>query len=138
MDHDPTEIMNISDRIAIEETECHSQMPKVTKIGALPLYVATEGKNRVELFKKFRQKMAVRVSEQPYPEPCELALHKVLPWGMHALSYQGDIRFLPFAEPVIPILEAYGVTYGEEIWSLGALMQCYRLRKRITSDQMIA
>ena len=138
-DIDPTEVMDWSDGLVdANDGNDMGQMPRVTQIGNLPLYVAVEGKNRVALFKRYRLTMKAMVLKSPLPSPQDLQLVRLRPFGVHALKYAGETRVLPFPAFTVPLLEAYGVQNGEAPMDVTAVARFCAARKRICSKQMWA
>lgn len=109
-----------------------------TKIGALPLYVACEGKNRVLLHQQVGLPIRARVTQADYPSPEELTLHRTVPCGVYLLACKNPAyadcharargrSILPLPELVVTLLEAYGVRRGRTLVSFAA---CRRRGKR--------
>lgn len=103
------------------------------RLGALPIYVAREGKNRVDLYREYKRPIAALVRVTPYPEPSSLVLHRVKltnsivvectdPTFEHQSSCNqtGPRRVIAFPKIVVPLLEAYGARWGQDIWGLTA------------------
>lgn len=125
--------MNVLDSYAISNDP---EAAHYTQIGKFSLYVPSEGKNRVSLYRKYRRSISALVSQSDYPSNTQLALIKIRPFGLTALQYLGkgiDIRFidflivssnpltvlLPFEESV-QFFESYNVTYGKSMFWLKA------------------
>jgi len=104
------------------------------QIGDFSLYVASEGKNRVDLYRKLERPIVARVFKSSYPSSNQLQLVRLFPFGGVGLRYIGERRecaarlqawqflsknvaALPFPESV-QMLEAYGVQWGKSEWSL--------------------
>ncbi len=130
-------------KIPCSETE----FLQLLKIGAFPLYIALEGKNRILLFQKFGQEVPARVIISEYPPSEKLELVKTFPWGIYIL-YCYDEKFLnkernwevlPFQEMIIPLLHAYGVKIKKkpEI-KKGVLFEWRKIRREITMNTMIS
>lgn len=118
-----------------------------TKIGALPLYVAREGKNRVLLHQQVGLPVRARVSQAEYPEPEELTLHRTVPCGVYVLACNNQAytdrharargrSILPFPELVVPLLEAYGVRRGRDLVSFLARGRCEKRRRKVIEALM--
>lgn len=138
-DIDPTEVMDWSGGlVGANDGNDTGQMPRVTQIGNLPLFVAVEGKNRVALFKRYRLKMNAMVMKAPFPPPQDLQLVKLRPFGTHALKHAGETRVLPFPAYTVPLLEAYGVPTGKSSMDVMAIARLCAERKYICSQQMWA
>lgn len=115
---------------------CKHEAPRVTKIGKLPLFVATEGKNRVEVFKKNNRPMKVLVTEMPYPSSDELVLYRSFPFGKYTLQYDKQRRVLPFPEVIVPLLVEYGVAQLKARFSIWDFVRFIRIKQRICGSQM--
>lgn len=106
------------------------------RIGEFSLYVASEGKNRVSLYRDLNRKIGARVFNSTYPPSHHLQLVRTLPFGGVALRYIGnqqyfsnriqswqalsmDFAAIPFLESV-RLLEAYGVKWGRSRWLFGS------------------
>lgn len=61
------------------------------QIGNFSLYAVSEGKNRVELFKRLKRPIAARVCKSPYPPAEHLELFKIKPFGQVGLRYIGGV-----------------------------------------------
>ncbi len=93
------------------------------KIGALPLYIAIEGKNRVRLFQQHQIDIRARVVQIGYPSHGELQLHKYVLSDNYALSCSNDLFIhqdnhtvlLLYPEITVPLFESYGVKRGKSI-----------------------
>lgn len=134
----PTDVMDRSDRLATQEEKHHPNSPRVCRIGALPLYVALEGKNRVELLKNAGRQMKALVTDVSFPDADQLTLHRSLPLGIYSVSYKGDRRVLPVPEAVLPLLEKYGVkTAKKPLFSLKDYFRLVEARQNICRDQMM-
>ncbi|NMZ33976.1 hypothetical protein [Pseudomonas proteolytica] len=132
------EIMDWSDGLATREEKRHLNSPRVYKIGDLPLYVASEGKNRVELFKNAKREMKVLVAEVPYPAASELTLIRSRPFNIYSLCYRGEVRVLPEPGIALPLLQAYGVNLPlSSHVSFKEYLCLRRVRQCIISHQMI-
>ncbi|WP_411961280.1 hypothetical protein ACK3BE_32760 (plasmid) [Pseudomonas mandelii] len=134
----PADVMDKSDRLATQEEKHHHNSTRVCRIGALPLYVALEGKNRVELFKSAGRQMKALVTEVSFPEADQLTLHRSLPLGIYSVSYRGERRVLPVPEAALPLLEKYGVKTAEKpLFSLKDYFRLVEARQNICRDQMM-
>lgn len=102
------------------------------QIGDFLLYVASEGKNRVSLYRELSRKVGARVSNSTYPPSHHLQLVRTLPFSGVGLRYIGNqqdftsrlqnwqvldegLAAIPFVES-INLLEAYGVKWGSSQW----------------------
>lgn len=118
------------------------------KLGPFPLYVPSEGKNRVSVYRRLGRQIVARVYVNGFPPAKDLVLRWVKPWqGMVAVEYIGDdphfparlrpyqrlmesrqgLALIPFQEGV-ELLTAYGVKWGDPVVSLTAPLQRRKLR----------
>ncbi|WP_034950407.1 hypothetical protein [Erwinia oleae] len=133
----PDEVMNSLESACFKYTNgIPDTETKYTKIGRLPLYVAIEGKNRLELFKRYRKYMYARVSTVFFPEPDELILIRLKPFNIWMLDYRGQKLTLPFSEITLPILREYGVCKEKIKWDFFSLLKLRRGRIKSMSFQM--
>lgn len=133
----PEEVMDWSDRGVVDATNtiCDDS-PRYYRPTILPLYVATEGKNRVELFKRHRSAMyawVVKINSAPVSE---LRLVRLRPFGVWVVSYSGEQRIIPFSRVALPIYRALGVKEEKSGWSLSALLKLRKIRLDAVSFQM--
>jgi hypothetical protein len=133
----PEQTMAWSDGLATEENKYSTQSPRVCQIGTLPLFVALEGKNRVELFKQHKRPMQVLVTPTPYPAASELTLFRSSPFGIYSLVHQGQREVLPFPTNVVPMLQKYGVGEAVRRFSLRDLTDLIRVKRSICRYQMM-
>ena len=133
----PEQTMAWSDGLATEENKYSTQSPRSCQIGSLPLFVALEGKNRVELFKQHNRPMQVLVTPTPYPAASELSLFRSLPCGVYSLAYRGQRQVLPFPRNVVPMLQKYGVGEVSRLWSLRDLVELIRAKRSVCRYQMM-
>lgn len=102
------------------------------RLGPFNLYVATEGKNRVSIYRNLNRPIVAQVFNSPYPQPQDLRLVRLTPFGGTALRWCGGERssrlyarpwqriaraadpmaLLPFSESV-ELLQAYGVPWSK-------------------------
>lgn len=121
------------------------------RLGPFDLYVASEGKNRVSVYRRIERKIFARVCQGTYPSPHELMLRHVKPWSnIAALEYIGtdpQIRKRPLPMQVlrhnqpnivllaypesVELLEAYGVAWGKPISSPMAPIHVRKLRIKV-------
>ena len=87
------------------------------KVGRLPLYLAMEGKNRVRAFRNAGKQITAFTRTAGFPEPEALRLHRVagLPGAAVSGTGPGDLQVLVLASVTVPVLEAYGVPWGEPL-----------------------
>lgn len=133
----PEQTMAWSDSLATEENKYSTQSPRVCQIGTLPLFVALEGKNRVELFKQHNRPMQVLVTPTPYPAASELRLFRSFPFGIYSLAHRGQREVLPFPKSVVPMLQKYGVGEASRRFSLQDLAKLIRVKRSICRYQMM-
>lgn len=133
----PEQVMDWSDGLATDANKYNPQSPRCCQIGSLPLFVALEGKNRVELFKQHNRPMQVLVTLIPYPAASELRLFRSFLFGVYSLTYRGQRQVLPFPGSVVPILQKYGV--GEALcrFSLRDLVEWIRTKRLLCRYQMM-
>jgi hypothetical protein len=122
----------------------HNEQARYIKIGDFPIYMAEEGKNRVDLYRKFNRSIKAFVTQTKCPKISELKLVKLIPFNCFAIEYSGDLRgeyvskyqliqkekdnflvLLPFFESV-KLFEELGVLWRKPVICLTA-----PLRKRI-------
>lgn len=102
------------------------------RLGPFNLYVATEGKNRVSIYRCLGRPIVAQVFDSPYPKPQDLRLVRLTPFGATALQWCGGEHFahwyakpwqriadsadpialLPFSES-LELLQAYGVSWSK-------------------------
>ncbi|TCB96664.1 hypothetical protein E0L21_23865 [Kosakonia quasisacchari] len=130
----PEDVMNASDKF-IAESDTHSTQyyyrPKI-----LPLYIALEGKNRIELFKRYRRTMLAWVAETPSVPVSELTLIQLRPFNVWAVCYSGQRRILPFPQISLPVYKTLGVAEVKPGWDFLALSKLRKARIRATRHQM--
>ena len=135
-DVDPNAVIAHSNELVDRNARNDPELPRLAQIGDLPLYVAEEGKNRVELFKRYRATMKAMVSKTTYPPPGDLQLVRIKPYGIYALKHGTSIEILPFPAYTVPMLEAYGVKVGEAFGGISAISRFCKRRKHLCSQQM--
>lgn len=133
----PEQTMAWSDELSAEENKYNPQAPKFCQIGSFPLFVALEGKNRVELFKQNNRPMQVLVTPTPYPAASELRLFRSFPFGVYSLAHRGQRKILPFPRSVVPMLQKYGVGKVSRLWSLRDLVALIRVKRSVCRSQMM-
>lgn len=135
---DPNELMDWSDERALRDAYGDNEVPKYAQIGTLPLYVAIEGKNRVEVFKRHRAQMRAVVFSSAFPAASELRIIPLRPFALFALAKENDIQVIPFPEVTVRILKAYGVKMAAPQWQPFAVRQLWGRRREICASQMRA
>lgn len=136
----PDFVMNRSDEIVLESNGkpyAHPETPIVGKLGELPLYFSIEGKNRVSLFKRFRTRMHVYIQPCFFPQPDELRLVPLSPFGQIGLESFGQLQVLPFPTIATPVLKAYGVQETKRRMWFGASKAARIRRQIVVNDQMV-
>lgn len=134
--HDPGLVMDNSDELVVANRFEDPQAPKMIKIGSMPLFVAYEGKNRIELFKKFRPSMRAFVSSSAFPTPEKLKLVKFSMTAHWGVEFNGEVRVLPYPEPIVRLLRAYGVAAEKVILDLKVGGRVRRMRNDILARKM--
>jgi len=126
----------VADVLDAQAKNDESEGAHYVRIGEFSLYVASEGKNRVSLYRDLKRKIGARVFNSSYPPSHHLQLVRTLPFGGVALRYIGnqqgfanrlqrwqavsmDLAAIPFSESV-RLLEAYGVNWGRSQWLIGS------------------
>lgn len=135
-DIDPGHVMAWSDNLVDADDRTDPELPRLAQIGDLPLYVAVEGKNRMTLFKRYRLTMRAMVMKTAFPQPQDMQLIRLRPFGVYGLKHAGVTQVLPFPAYTVPLLEAYGVPKGEAVMDATAAFQLCRKRRYICSQQM--
>jgi hypothetical protein len=123
-----------------------SERARYEQIGTLPLYLAREGKNRVEAYRRARQPIRAAISRNYFPDRHELSLHKVRWSHLYAVTCSaappddepydptwGKPRLLPFGEAVA-LLRAYGVEECRPVTLPGAVMTLRRIYRDLSND----
>ena len=129
--------MDRSDEYACREMLRNLFAPRSCQIGSLPLIVATEGKNRVALFKAHRRPMQTMVAATPYPDASDLTIHRSWPCRIYSLRYGQCRRVLPLPDAVLPILKAYGVRSSQSpMFSIQDYLDLRRARADLCNSQM--
>lgn len=131
----PDEVMDGSDK-AVEECETESCDPKYLCPGGLPLYVALEGKNRVDLFKRHRSAMLAWVAPSVSVPAESLKILRLKPFNAWAICHDGRICVLPFSDPALPVYKALNVAMAKPKWDLFALIKLRNARISAVSFQM--
>jgi len=117
-----------------------SKVAEYWQIGNLPLFVASEGKNRVRLFQRHNLMIKAKVQKMSFPPPDSLQLHQSLFKDEYLFSCSDDkftdrkaemVRSL-YPEIMLPLFGAYGVRIGSRRFALSPLF-----RKRSTIEQAI-
>ncbi|MFF9773917.1 hypothetical protein ACF1HJ_09620 [Streptomyces sp. NPDC013978] len=89
------------------------------RVGALPLYAAIEGKNRVSLAQRLRLPLVAEVAVAAFPEAGRLRLHRARALDAVAVAVShvdsGELHFLPLPEEATAVLAAYGVPWDNRV-----------------------
>jgi len=92
------------------------------RVGKLPLYVAVEGKNRVRAFRAAGKGIIAFTGPARFPDPGALELHETAdssgtgaPEVAVSDAGSGAVRVLPLPSVTVPVLEAYGVRWGQTL-----------------------
>ncbi len=129
--------MERSDEYACREMMGNLFAPRSCQIGSLPLIVATEGKNRVALFKVHKRPMRNMVAATAYPDASDLTIHRSWPCKIYSLRYRQRRRVLPLPDAVLPILKAYGVRSSQSsMFSIQDYLDLRRARADLCNFQM--
>jgi len=134
-DNRPDEVMDWSDKV-VEECETEICDPRYLCPGGLPLYIALEGKNRVDLFKRHRSAMLAWVAPSVSVPTESLKLVRLKPFNVWAICHDGRICVLPFTEPALPVYRALNVDVAKPKWDFFALIKLRNTRISAVSFQM--
>jgi hypothetical protein len=119
-------------------------------LGSLPLWVAREGKNRVNAYRQLGRPVTARVFQSIYPDSARLALRAVR--GSHAVflvhrnplpvQCNGDEEVIPagsrvlaFPKSTVPLLEQYGVQWAPALppsWAGPAVSEIRVIRAKLS------
>ncbi|MCW0351047.1 hypothetical protein [Pantoea ananatis] len=130
----PEEVMDWSDKCVLDN-EIASD-PRYFRPEGLPLYVAIEGKNRVELFKRHRSMMLAWVVPKTTVPFERLKIIRLKPFNVWAVSHGSKVCVLPFSRHTLPIYRALDVGEGKPRWDLYALKKLRDARINAFSSQM--
>jgi hypothetical protein len=117
------------------------------KVGVFPLWVAIEGKNRVELYEKYKKPIPAIVTRATYPDPKDLIIVRARgPWNVHYLictdncfvGYGPSSRVLAYPNVSLPLLEAYGVKKEIGTFDVLAIREILAARRKVTCSQMLS
>lgn len=130
----PDDALNtVADELDRQSRDDLPEAAHYVQIGDFSLFVASEGKNRVSLYRALGREITARVYRSPYPSPADLELVRISPGNQYGLRYLGTnpavarrlspwqilsggpnpIAVLPFG-PSVSILEAYGVETSKQ------------------------
>lgn len=127
--------MDWLDQLA-ERERFDSDTARYAQIGSLPLYIACEGKNRVSLYRKKNRQINALVTPTLWPEAHEMTIQPIRPFGLYGLCHNDELKVLPFADAVLPLLSVYGIKFGRSAWHLKARDAWGRTRAVITGGLM--
>lgn len=125
-------------------------MIKYYKIGDLPLYIASEGKNRVLMFQNNNKPIVAYIHHYLFPKPEEIILHKTYPSGIYAISCSNPIFYtydnysypdpiiLPFPELILPLLQSYGIKKVQTLFFPFAIWKKRSIIKEVTGRTLEA
>lgn len=133
----PDDVMDSSDNRILNQQAVSDEL-KYYRHEALPLYVATEGKNRVELFKLHRSSMMAWVMVLPSIPATELKLVRLRPFNIWAVRHNDQLRTLPFSNFTLAIYRSLGIAEDKAEWDFFALKKLRDARLSATSSQMLA
>lgn len=89
------------------------------RVGALPLYAAIEGKNRVSLAQRLGLPLVAEVAVAAFPEAGRLLLHRARALDAVAVAVShvdsGELHFLPLPQEATAVLTAYGVPWHNRV-----------------------
>lgn len=102
------ELMDGSDGFVTNNRVVCDQAPHQARIGALPLYCACEGKNRVVLFKASSRLMHAFITLLPFPEAGAMQVMRTRPYGTWQVACGERIVDVP-SQQSLDVLLAYGV-----------------------------
>lgn len=134
---DARRLFNKFDQGTIEyDTTCGSLSNWLTH---LPIVWAGEGKNRIQLYRRFGQPLLTNLTRHHFPKPCELSLRRVrcsqnwvlechskkyLDRSPYGALHVGERRFLlPFPQYSVPLFRSYGVSMDSPVMMIFAERQ---------------
>ncbi len=117
----------------------HPELARYCKIGKFPVFIALEGKNRVELFRRYNHHIKAVVTETSYPLPHEIIVHRTKPFK---IFYAKHIRtnkktIILFPSLTIPILKKYGVKIIDVGIDLKSIIDYRSTMLKLTNNQML-
>jgi hypothetical protein len=150
----PLEPRELCDRLDSYAATLHSETALYTKIEPFNVYVAHEGKNRTDVYRKLNRQVRAFIYKTDYPKSHELELVRLIPFGGVGLRYKGSnslivrsvrkwqligtsnrgpLAILGFKESV-DILEAYGVKFGDCCFTFRAKFLAAKVRLIVTHN----
>jgi hypothetical protein len=98
----------------VRESSSGPEHATYLQLGALPLYIADEGKNRVRAFLKARKPISAFTTSIPLPSAGALILHEISRSSAVTIANfsTGGSWQLPLPAVTVPLLESYGVEWG--------------------------
>ncbi len=130
----PEEVMDWSDKCVRDNDTVSDQ--QYYRPEGLPLYVAIEGKNRVELFKRHRRDMFAWVAPKTTVSADMLKIIRLKPFNVWAVSHDSKVCILPFSSHALPIYKALDVAEGKSRWDIFALKKLRDARIKAFRFQM--
>jgi hypothetical protein len=108
---------NVLDRINAEAESSPPGDTAYAKVGALPLYIAVEGKNRVRAFRSAGRYISAFTYSCYFPDARTLRLHEVAgsPTPVLSEATSDYCRALILPPVTVPLLESYGVLWGQRL-----------------------
>lgn len=128
------EVMDWSDKCVMDKDTVSDQ--QYYRPEGIPLYVALEGKNRVELFKRHRSRMLAWVAPKTTVPFDMLQIIRLKPFNVWAVSHGSKICILPFSSYALPIYRAINVVEGNPHWDFFALKKLRDTRIHACRFQM--
>lgn len=144
----PANPQKVCDRLNSYAVTGHIDAAQYIKLDPFNVYVACEGKNRVDLYRKIDRPIKAILCKTDYPKPHELEFIRFIPFGGIGLRYIGSdpqvirriaewklvntrklgpVVVLGFEESA-KILIAYGVKFGGHAFALRAKFLAARIR----------
>lgn len=130
----PEEVMDWSDNCVMSGDSVSDQ--QYYRPEGIPLYVALEGKNRVELFKRHRSRMLAWVAPKSTVPFEMLQIIRLKPFNVWAVSHGSKVCILPFSNYALPIYRALNVVEGDPRWDFLAFKKLRYARERACRFQM--
>jgi hypothetical protein len=98
----------------VRESSSGPEHATYLQLGALPLYIADEGKNRVRAFLKAQKPISAFTTPIPLPSAGALILHEISRSSAVTIANvsTGGSWQLPLPAVTVPLLESYGVEWG--------------------------
>ena len=132
-DTNAEDVMNWSDKYVADNAH---QVIAYYRPDNLPLYIALEGKNRIELFKRHRKNMLAWVIQTNSVPVSKLKLIRLSPFNVWAVSDSNEMKIIPFPRFTLPVYKALGVDEAKPRWDILSLLKLRKTRLRAVSFQM--